>query len=226
MATATSAPRLEWRDQTLTLPRIDWRAYVAINDALGENPGARMIYSDGSLTFLVTSRLHDWYGERLAQLIVAVADGCEILWEDAGRATFRREAIDSGLEGDGTFYFGDHAETMKGPTNIDLSTQPPPDLAFEIEVSRSADKAMIAYGRLGVPEVWRFDAEAWIFGFWLRREDGTYAEGPRSLALPMIEAAEIVAQLRLCDEIGAARWFRQLRHWVAETVVPRVGEGA
>jgi Uma2 family endonuclease len=223
---ATIAPeRVQQRDEAVTIRVRDYQAYATISDALDERPGARLIYCDGGLTFLGTSRLHDRYGERLVNLIQNLANSFEITWEDAGRATFRREDMDVGLEGDGTFYFDEHAEIMKGPVNIDLSVQPPPDLAFEIEVSRSADKARMVYGRLGVPEVWRFDAEAWTLGFWQRCEDGTYAEAPRSRFLPMIDAADILAQLRLSDELGSSAWYRQLMDWIRDVLVPRQAGG-
>src|SRR5437764_1352773 len=75
-----------------------------------------------------------------------------------------------------------------------------------------------------VPDVWRVEGEAWAVGFSLRGEDGNYTESPRSPAFPMLTAAEILAQLRLSDQLGSARWFRQLRGWVEETLVPRLGE--
>src|SRR5436189_31268 len=105
MSLSTVPERLQQHDESVTIRVSDYQAYAKINDALDEQPGARLIYCDGSLTFLVTSRLHDWCGERLAHLIVLIADGCDILWEDAGRSTFRREDMDAGLEVDGTFYF-------------------------------------------------------------------------------------------------------------------------
>ncbi len=95
--------------------------------------------------------------ERLGHLVVALADGLE---DVLGRRRFRdipTAAKKGGVEGDKTFYFGEHAEKMKGPQDIDLDVQPPPDLAIEVEVSHSADDAVIVWGRLGVPEVWRFD---------------------------------------------------------------------
>ncbi|HEX8203855.1 MAG TPA: Uma2 family endonuclease, partial [Isosphaeraceae bacterium] len=181
---------------------------------------------DGRLTFLGTSRRHDWLAERLGELIKAVAHGCGILWEDAGQATFRREDQGAGVEGDKTYYFGLNAERMLGPLNIDLTTQPPPDLAIEVEVTHPADEAMRAWGRIGVPEVWRFDAEAGTLTFWLRRADGTYAAIPRGAGLPVLEPADVLGQLRLAEQLGFSRWHAQLNAWVRDVLVPRRGAGA
>ncbi len=110
---------------------------------------------------------------------------------------------------------------MRGPKNIDLTNQPPPDLAIEVEVTHIADAAMKVWGRLGVPEIWRFEPDEWTFGFWLRQEDGTYVECPRGLAFPSLEAADVLSQMRLVEEMGSARWFRQLPRWVRDTLLPR-----
>src|SRR5207302_5325881 len=142
----------------------------------------------GTLTFIKPSRRHEWFAGRLSELAVAVASGLGILWEDAGRATFRRDDLKVGVEGDKTFYFARHAEVMRGPRDIDLTVQPPPDLAIEVEVSHLTDEAMTVWGRLGVPEVWRFGPNAEQFDFRLRGEDGIYTRFERSRALPGLTA--------------------------------------
>ncbi len=112
---------------------------------------------------------------------------------------------------------------MRGRQNIDLTTQPPPDVAIEIEVTHPADDAIAAWGRLGVPEVWRLNDGHWTLQFGLRRDDGTYAPAPRSAALPVLEPADVLGQLRLAEEIGAARWHAQLNDWVRDVLLPRRG---
>ena len=209
-------------EQRLDLFGIGWEQYVAITDAMGDQSGLKSIYLDGRLTLLTLSRRHDWHAERLAELFKAVAVGCGIFWEDAGSATYRLEGKGSGVEGDKTFYVGANAEQMLGPRDIDLSTQPPPDVAIEVEVTHHADVAMKVYGRLGVPEVWRFDLDAGTFAFCVRRDDETYAPAERSPSLPLLTPDDVLAQMRLAGELGAARWAARLHDWVRETLLPRV----
>ena len=204
---------------------ISWDLYERVNDAMGEGRSPRMIFCDGSLTIVVTSRTHDWYAERLGDLVKGVAQGLGIAWEDAGQATFRRKDMNSGLEGDKTFYLAEHAELMKGPRNIDLEVQPPPDLAIEVEVSHPAEAAMAAWSRLGVPEVWRFDPVSDQFGFWLRQEDGRYESSDRGLGFSILTVADILDQMRLACDLGASQWHAQLRDWVRNVRLRRV-EGA
>jgi Uma2 family endonuclease len=211
-------------EQRFTLQGVPWDSYVSVNETLGARSYPRMIYCDGRLTFMTRSRLHEWLVDCLGDLVKIVATGCEITWETAGETTFRRRDRDTGLEGDTTFYFGANAEHMRGPKNVDMGTDPPPDLAIEVEVSHSAVEALEAWGRLGVPEVWRFNASAWSCTFWHRNEAGTYVSAPHSQFLPMLKPAEIADQMRQAQNLGASRWYAQLPGWVRDVLRPRLDQ--
>ena len=133
------------------------------------------------------SRLHEQLAEFLGHLVMAVAAYLAIDCEPSGEATFRRRKKAAGLEGDRTFHFGANAERMRGLRNYDFDVDPPPDLAIEVEASHPADDAIAAWGRLGVPEVWRFDAATSTCTFWNRRDGESYEQVGRSMFLPMLE---------------------------------------
>jgi Uma2 family endonuclease len=223
MSVTLAAPKTVDQEPHFVLDGIGWSQYVAISEALPDRPGLRLIYNDGRMTFLSPSRRHDWYSERLGNIVVAVAAGFEIEWEDAAHATYRLQEPKAGVEGDKTFYFGANAELMRGPLNIDLSTQSPPDLAIEVEVTHSADDAIAAWGRLGTPEVWRHNTDNETIRFLVRRDDGTYADSARSAAFPFLEPADVMGQMQLAAELGASRWFAQLPEWVRTVLLPRRG---
>jgi len=226
MTTLTAPSHSTSDEQHLVLRGLSWDQYLSISDALPDNPGLRLTYLDGSLTFLTVSLNHDWLSRTFYLLIVAVANGCGVLWEPAGSTTYRRQDKLAGVEGDETYYFGPHAEVMRGRKTIDLSTQPPPDLAIEIEVTHPADDAMVVWGRLGVPEVWRFDADAETVSFRLRSEDGSYSPAERSQALPALTPADVNGQIHLAGELGSGRWSAHLGEWVRVVLLPRTQEGA
>ena len=75
-------------------------------------------------------------------------------------------------------------------------------------MSHSADAAMVAWGRLGVPEVWRFQPKASQFAICVRRDDGSYSDTDRSLAFPALSSADVLEQLNRANELGADRWNR------------------
>lgn len=221
MSVTLQVPQAEPGESTMVIEGVSWDAYVALNDSIGERKNPRMIYREGRLTLVTKSRRHEWYAERLSQMVVALADGLDVSWEDAGSTTYRREKKKSGAEGDKTFYFATHAELMKGPLNVNLEVQPPPDLAIEVEILHSADDAMRVWSRLSVPEVWRYDPIAEEFGFWLLRDDGEYVQSERGLAFPTLTADDVVAQMRLAEQLGAGAWHKRLATWVREVICPR-----
>ena len=226
IATPEAETQTEAGEQHFILYGVDWDQYVRINDTFPDRAGLRMIYIDGSLTFLTLSRRHDWFEDYVDKIVMAVAIQRGIEYAVAGSATFRAEGQKVGVEGDLTYYFGPHAELMAGPIDIDLTSQPPPDLAIEVEVHHPADKAVATYARLGVPEVWRFNVRRRTVVFLILGEDGAYHPTARSRGLPPLGPEDVLDQLRLAEEIGSLpRWFAQLNEWVRTTIVPRMTEG-
>jgi Uma2 family endonuclease len=210
-------------EQRLVLNGISWRQYEAILSALPEQAGLRMIYFGRRLTLLSPSYRHDWIAEACGDLVKAVAQALGLAWEQSGHTTYRLKKGDAGVEGDKAFYFGEHAKRMIGAREIDLTTQPPPDLTIEIEVSHSANDAMAAWGRIGVPEVWRLDTKRWTLTFGTRNDDGIYSPSPRSAALPVLEPNDVLNQLRLAEKLGSSRWHAQLSKWIKSVLLPRRG---
>ena len=186
-------------EQRFCLEDVSWEQYVQIDDALADLAGLRMIYIDGSLTPSTLPRRHDWFEDCLDKIVVVVALHCGIEQEVAGSATLRAEGEKVGLEGDRTYYFGPHAEIMRGPIDIDLSTQPPPDLAIEVEVTHPAEKAIATYARIGVPELWRYDAPRKTLTFLLLGAGGAYEPALRSRCLPALGPDDVLAQVRLAE---------------------------
>lgn len=208
----------------IVMDRISYAQYEAMNDAISERHDPRMIYAGGRLTLLSPSRLHDWYAGLIDYLIAAVATASEVAWDIAGQATYRRPDREAGVEGDRAYYFGVNAEQMKGPQNIDLSTQPPPDLVVEVEHTHSADDAMVAWGRIGARELWRYDVGRQSISSWSRIEDGSYRPIAQSLFLPIVRPEDVNAQLYLAESLGLGPWYAQLGDWVRQTLLPRLGE--
>ncbi len=214
-------------EQRLDLAGLTFDQYQTIADALPEARGLKLIFLDERLTFVTTSRQHDWLADCLSDLVKAVCLEFRVPFAIGGRATYRRRDLAGGIEGDQTFYFHDHARVMRGGVNIDLTVQPPPDLAIEVEVTHTADQAILTWGRLGVPEVWRLDARSWMPSYWIRLVDGQYARAETSRNLPMLAPSDIATQLRLADETSdSMAWLQQLHAWVRETLVPRHAGGA
>jgi len=213
-------------EQRFVMGDISWDAYVTISDALDEHLGVRMIYDDGRLILMGKSRRHEWLSDSLGHLVMGIASHLGIPCEPSGEATYRRRERNAGLEGDRTFHLRANAERMRGGRNYDFAVDPPPDLAIEVEVSHPADDAINAWGKVGVPEVWRFDAASFTCSFWKRRDDGTYEQTDRSMALPMLSPVDVVELIELAQETGTGPWLIELPGWVDRVIRPRLDQGA
>jgi len=127
--------------------------------------------------------------------------------------------VDSGLEADESFYLGD-LDRVRDPDHIDPEIDPPPDLAIEIELTRSALDRMGIYGALRVPEVWRFNGR--ILRVMLRQDDGSYRQSKQSAAFPDVpldELARFAIREGSRDENADVDQFRA---WVREELLPRI----
>ena len=49
---------------------------------------------------------------------------------------------------------------MRGKKELDLAVDPPPDLAIEVDISRSSLNKLSIYADIGVPEVWLYDGQS------------------------------------------------------------------
>jgi hypothetical protein len=105
---------------------------------------------------------------------------------------------------------------MRGKDQIDLDTDPPPDLALEIDVTHSSLNRLGIYAALRVPEVWRFDGQ--VVHVHLLAPDGTYAESPSSRAFPFLPIAELGHFMSLRGVQGNAALIRGFRTWVREQI--------
>jgi Uma2 family endonuclease len=131
----------------------------------------------------------------------------------AGSTTFRRRDIDGGLEPDQCYYTV-NAQRMLGLRDLDLSVDPPPDLALEVDFTRSSLDRMAIYAALGVPEVWRWDA-AGLHVYHLQTSGDRREYGPA--ALPV---ARLVDFLLATQDLAQVKLVLAARDWAAAGFPP------
>jgi Uma2 family endonuclease len=132
----------------------------------------------------------------------------------SGRSTtFRREELERGLEADECWWI-EHEEQMRGKAEFDPDADPPPDLALEVEITRSVIKRLPIYAALGIPEVWRYDGKT-IQVLHLM-PNGECQPSPSSKALPMVPVPELIQFLDLRHTLSETQVIRQFRVWVRQ----------
>lgn len=142
-------------DTRLRLSCVSWDQYNEMREALGDRP-VRMTYDRGELEIMVTSAEHETYKSLLRRLLEALTLELKLEIRCLGNTTLRMKGAEQGLEADECWYI-QHESDVRGKKAIDLSVDPPPDLALEVEVSRSALDRLGIYLAMGVPEIWRYD---------------------------------------------------------------------
>jgi Uma2 family endonuclease len=198
-------------EQRFRLSDISWPTYVAYSDGLGPRH-IRVTYDQGEMELMSPSSRHEREKTRLARFIETLTDELEIDIASYGSMTCRQEDLERGFEPDECYWIA-HEAAVRNRENIDFAHDPPPDLAIEVEVSRSTMNRVRLYASLGVPELWRWDGERLRVN--LLWKDGQYSEGDRSLAFPFLPVAELVRFLGLRD-VSETRLVREFRRWVRE----------
>jgi Uma2 family endonuclease len=205
-------------DQCVELRDIDWKGYLTVLRLRGDRGRPRIIYLDGSLYLVTTSLPHEDLKKRLGLLISEVVLGLNIPCRQTGETTYRRRKKKGGVEGDETYYIA-NAPQVRGKKEIDLRTDPPPDLAVEVVYTHAAKAAVEVYRRLGVPEVWICDEKG--LRILVRQANGRYAESATSAAFPFLTAAEIFSWVGRPEAEADTEWGLEVRRWVRDTLAPR-----
>jgi Uma2 family endonuclease len=127
-----------------------------------------------------------------------------------GSTTFKRRNQAS-VEPGNCFYIQNHAE-MIGKRHIDLSLDPPPDLA--IEVDSISEIQLNAYQSIGVPELWLYEKGKLRINK-LLRDDG-YVEMTESPTFPTISMFMVAAYFGQGLGAGRSVLLRAFRKSVQE----------
>ena len=178
-ATAPPMPPPEATESRVTLYDVPWSTYLVL---LGEEEhDGRFFYDDGILEIMTTGNAHEDLKELMGFIIQLFALSNGIPFRPQGNATWKREVKRAGLEADLTFYFG-RFDQVKGKERLRLPEDPAPDLAVEVDISRSSMAKFRVYRDLGIPEIWRVDGRRLV----VHHIDaaGEYPETTTSATLP------------------------------------------
>ncbi len=193
--------------QRLLIQHVTWSEFEAILDELGEKRASRIAYSDGVLEIRMPLPKHERQKSILGDMVKILLEELAIDCECFGSTTFKRQEMNYGIEPDECFYIQNH-QAMIGKDRLDLSVDPPPDLAIEVDVTSKTQ--LDAYIRLGVPELWVYeDTELKIY-ILVAGEYQNSATSPTFPDLPILQwVAEVLEQSREIGRSPALRAFRQ-----------------
>ena len=186
---------------------ISWRTFQQLLADRGERGGVLLASDRGTVELRRPSQEHEWIKTTLTQVVEAIAFARDLHYRNLSSTTFNREDLDRGFEPDACFYL-DHADAVTPERQMDLISDPPPDLVIEVDITRSSMDKLPIYAALGVPEIWRYvDGAVEI----RRLRGGEYTVIDASEALPGIDAAlisQFIDEARIAP--NQTRWFKNV----------------
>lgn len=200
------------KGQAFLFQAVDWDFYDKFLHLLNDKR-VRVTYDRGNLEIMAPSYRHESYGGLLGHMVEDLAIELRIPFKLAGETTFRLEDLDRGLQADECYYIQNQGRIEKG-REIDLTRDPPPDLAIEMEVTRSALDRMSIYAALRVPEVWRFDGES--LASYQLQPNGEYISCEHSLAFPFLPMADLMGFIRAHESEDDGSILGAFREWVRQ----------
>src|SRR5262249_39051705 len=155
---------------------VSWDDYEELLEDLSDRPDIRVAYDRGRLEIMSPLPRHDRYAAFIERLLYFVSDELDLTVEGYGCATWKRKSLRRGAEADACFYIAG-AEHVMHKLDIDLETDPPPDIVVEIDITTESSSKFAIYAALEVPEIWRYDDKTMQFS---ELSAGAYEEIPKS----------------------------------------------
>ncbi len=169
------------------LRNISWQTYQSLIGDFEREPILRLTYDRGTLEIRMPLDPHETYKKLLGRLIEAATEELDLEIRSLGSRTCDREDLARGLEPDQCYYIQNEA-LVRDVEQIDLTHLPPPDLAVEVDITRSSLDRFSIYADLRIPEIWRFNGRSVVL---YRLQAGNYEIVERSVALPILTAADL-----------------------------------
>ena len=186
------------QERNVVLKNIGWQEFEDILIEMGDSRSSRIAYDRGTLEIIMPLQEHEYFKEIISDLVKDLAEELDMDYECLGSTTWKRKDLLAGVEPDNCFYI-QNEPLIRGNLNINLSQDPPPDLALEIDMTSKSLNRQVIYARLGVPEIWRYD-EGILTIYHL--ENGEYIESEKSLAFPDFPIKEIPAFVKENLNVG------------------------
>jgi len=196
-------------NQKLILQNIGWDFYEQVLQQYQNSNQVHFAYDDGFLEVEVPLFEHESANRILQNLVTTICVEKEIDFINAGSATFRRQAKAKGVEPDTGFYIQNEAK-IRGKLDIDLKSDPPPDLVIEVDITSPSLNKMPIYAALDVPEVWLYKGEKVEF---YKLYGEFYQQTPNSTVFPMLSSEKATQFLQKGLSESSSKWFKEVREW-------------
>lgn len=206
----TQVPATHQQTQYILLEGITWETYQALLKDLGNHRSSRLAYDQGILEILMPSDFHEIINRLLEAIVRALTEELGMKIKGYGSTTLDREDLARGVEPDSCFYI-QNVDRIIGK-KLDIPSDPPPDLAIEVDVTSSSRRRLGIYLQLQIPEVWRYTEQQGLVIYQLQA--GKYQECEFSPTFPMISGKVLQPFLQQANSEDDNAVIRALRQWL------------
>ncbi|MEZ2235036.1 Uma2 family endonuclease [Microcoleus sp.] len=211
MTVTTINPSAEKTTQLVVLSNISWQTYKSLLAEAGDKRSSRFSYSQGVLEIIMPSDLHETINCLLKRIVTALTEELDLKIKGFGSTTLNREDLKQGAEPDSCFYI-QNVDRILGK-RLDISTDPPPDLVIEVDITSPSSNRFVVYTQLGIPEVWRYRSQT-VQIYQLQNRE--YISCDRSPTFPILSVAMLNQLLQMAETQDDNAIIRALRQWVSE----------
>ncbi|PHJ61999.1 hypothetical protein VF14_07245 [Nostoc linckia z18] len=201
-------------EQRTVLYNISWETFEALLRETGEDRGSRFAYDCGTLEIMTPLFEHENPKSNFGNFIIALAEELDIEVRSAGSTTLKRKIAKKGIEPDTCYYIQNEA-AIRGKQKLNLETDPPPDLAIEIDITSSSVNKFDIYAALGVNELWRYNGQDLKF---YQLVEGQYIESKLSIAFPIVSVSDISRFIEQSKSMGEIALLKLFRAWVQDRI--------
>ena len=206
----TQVPAAHQHTQHILLEGITWETYQALLKDLGNHRSFRLAYDQGILEIIMPSDFHEIINRLLEAIVRALTEELGMKIKGYGSTTLDREDLARGVEPDSCFYI-QNVDRIIGK-KLDIKTDPPPDLAIEVDMTSSSRRRLGIYLQLQIPEVWRYTEQQGLVIYQLQA--GEYQECEFSPTFPMISGEVLQPFLQQANSEDDNAVIRALRQWL------------
>jgi Uma2 family endonuclease len=199
--------------QRVILHGISWQTYARLLAELGDHRASRLAYVQGVLEITMPSDRHETQKKLLERMIEALTEELNLPTKSFGSTTLNRADLERSAEPDSCYYI-QHVSQIEG-RQVDLATDPPPDLIIEVDISSPSSRRIDIYRQLGVPEIWRYSGGTVQL---YRLQDGEYVPCDLSPSFPLVSTAVINQFLQQAETQDDTTFIRTWRRWIRQQI--------
>ncbi|CAD5971161.1 hypothetical protein NO108_04158 [Planktothrix rubescens] len=199
-------------EQRTVLNQVSWQTFINLLDDLGDNRVIRLYYDQGVLEIMTPLGEHENNNRFIDDLVRAIADELNLNLKKMGSLTLKREELLKGAEPDSCYYL-ENEPLVRHKQNINLESDPPPDLVLEIDITSSSLDKQTIYAAFEIPELWRYNGQK-LEVFVLDKTTQSYQNSIQSLHFPWLPLEVIPQYIRQSLRDGETATLKSFRTWV------------